>query len=125
MNEAKDSALTLAIQKRQIDVVKALLNHSQVNINQTNRQKDTALHLATRNQDQEMVKLLIENKISLNEKNGQGKTALDMAYQPYPKNDFSLLKLLILSGAQIEGVVWKNLQKWPVFNLPLKLSGFA
>ena len=110
MNEAKDSALTLAIQKRQIDVVKALLNHSQANIKQTNRQKDTALHLATRNQDQEMVKLLIENKVSLNEKNGQGKTALDMAYQPYSKNDFSLLKLLILSGAQIEDLLLKAIE---------------
>ena len=110
MNEAKDSAVTLATQKRQIDVVKALLNYSQVNINQTNRQKDTALHLAVRNQDQEMVKLLIENRISLNEKNGQGKTALDMAYQPYPKNDFSLLKLLILSGAQIEDLLLKAIE---------------
>ncbi len=110
MNEAKDSALTLAIQKGQSDVVKALLNHPQVNINHTNRQKDTALHLATRNQDQEMVKLLIENKISLNEKNGQGRTALDMAYQPYPKNDFSLLKLLILSGAQVEDLLLKAIE---------------
>ena len=110
MNEAKDSAVTLATQKRQIDVVKALLNHSQVNINQTNGQKDTALHLATRNQDQEMVKLLIEKRISLNEKNGQGKTALDMAYQPYPKNDFSLLKLLILSGAQIDDLLLKAIE---------------
>ena len=107
MNEAKDNAWTLATQKRQIDVVKALLNHSQVNINQTNRQKDTALHLAVRNQDQEMVNLLIENKISLNEKNGQGKTALDMAYQSYSKNNFLVLKCLILSGAQIEDLLLK------------------
>ena len=65
--------MTLATQKRQIDVVKALLNHSQVNINQTNRQKDTALHLAVRNQDQEMVKLLIEKRFPLMKKMDKAK----------------------------------------------------
>ena len=35
---------------------------------------------------------------------------LNIAYQRYPKNDFSLLRLLILSGAQIEDLLFKAIE---------------
>ena len=104
------SAWSMAVQKKQFDVVKLLLNHPKTTLNQVNVQRDTALHLAVKNQDAEIVKLLIDKKINLNAKNKQGKIPFDMAYELYDKNDFSVLKQLILSSTQIGDLLLKAIE---------------
>ena len=114
LNLAKGTAFTMAVQKKQIEVVKALLNHPKLDLNQTNGEKDSALHLGVINQDRDMVNLLMSQKISLNEKNAQNQTALDIAYQAYDKNDFSIVKHLCLSGAKREDLLFNAIENHQV-----------
>jgi ankyrin repeat protein len=111
LNRANGSAWLMAVEKKQLHVVKELLNHSKTQLNQVNAQKETALHLAVKNQDAEVVKLLIDKKISFDAKNVQGRIALDIAYELYDKKDFLVLKLLILSSTQIGDLLLKAIEK--------------
>lgn len=108
-NRAGQSALHLIVEQTQIDlmVVDTLLSHPKINANQTNKQQETALHLATRRGYLPVVERLIQKGISVNAKNQDGKTALDVAYDQYDKGNFAVLKHLVLSGASLEDLLLK------------------
>ena len=77
-NDDGDTALMFAVQrKNNIEIVKLLLIHEQININITNNEGDTALMIAVMNNATEIVKLLSEYpEIDPNIKNNEGETVL-------------------------------------------------
>ena len=109
LNTEKQSAIHIATQQNQFNLVKALLNHPKTEIDQPNGKKENALHIAVSNNHLPIAQLLIENKINLNAKNGQDQTAIDIAYQQYNEYDFEILKTLIQSSAQINDLLLKSI----------------
>ena len=110
LNTEKESAIHIAAKQNQFDLVKVLLSHPKIEIDQPNGQKENTLHIAVSNNHLPIAQLLIENKINLNAKNGQDKTAIDIAYQQYNEKDFVVLKTLIKAGAQINDLLLKSIQ---------------
>lgn len=86
------SAFMIACEKRHHRIVKALLPAMKHRgINAKNRKGETALMMACRANDEQMVCLLLENGASLGPKNAQGARGMDLAS--------SIRVKLILSGA--------------------------
>lgn len=100
--EIKDNSLNkplliLAIQKKQNDVVKMMIEKG-ANINVKNLNGQTPLHVAILTNNIEIAKYLIEKGADLNIKDCKGQTPLYLAIL---KNNVEIAKLLIKKGANI------------------------
>ena len=75
------NALSIAAENEHPEIVRLLLNHSNIYVNQVNtRNKKTALHVASETGHVEIAEMLLKNpQIFVNEQDLYGKSALDLA----------------------------------------------
>ena len=104
------TALSLAATKNMVQSFKILIDkgsNPNFKIIQTG---DTILHIAVKKGNLEMVKLLVDtNKIKLEEKNKENKTALELAMELSDKSIYNLIKEKIEEGNRQGDIVAKEL----------------
>jgi ankyrin repeat protein len=93
-NAAGDTALTLSISSKHIDITKYLIEKG-VNVNLQNIFGISSLHLAVMQNRSEIVEALIKAGSDLNMKDNQGYTPLCMASHP------DIARMLIQNGAEV------------------------
>lgn len=90
--QIEKTALYLAVEIKNIEIIKLLLSNERINVNILNKSESgnkTTLHLAVEKEYIEIIKLLLNNKeIEINIEDDQGKKPID-----YTKND-TIKKLL-------------------------------
>ena len=88
------TVIHLAVIRRNYRLSKILLANDVAKklINQLNCDGDTALHIAVRQMDEELVKLFIAMGFDSNMKNYSGKTCIDMAVETQQRNIFEILQ---------------------------------
>jgi len=97
-NGLKETPLILAVQKNQIDIISALLNHPEIDMAQADAKGSTPLHAAAEKGNTVIVNLLLKKGAALEIENHQKQTPLDIAI----KGDMETAKALIAAGANIE-----------------------
>ena len=86
------SALNIAIDKKNVEIIKLLLKHSKANINlQQHRTFRTPLHFAVRTKSVAIVQSLLEHKPQLNIRDLDGNSALHLAAEAELVDIFELL----------------------------------
>jgi len=111
LNESGESALHIAVQTKNANVINALCKHPKIDINQPKSNGDTALHIAVKNRDLNTAKLLVQHKADMDIKTsdtGNKKTASEIADQ---NNDIDMQKFLILLGAKIDDLLLKAISE--------------
>ena len=97
-----NTPLMLACQQENLDTVSCLLERSNVKlaVNFVNNQRQTALHLAAQGRHTETVRLLIQNKASVNRRDCTTKAKGDSALHITVRNDdISTIKVLLAANA--------------------------
>ncbi len=110
-----NTPLILAVQKGQIEVVKALLNGKKINLNKINKEGQTALGIAVKENHPKIVELLLnagadESELTLNLKKG-GKRPIDLEViddltyslldYAYDNNSPDIMEMLIRKGCRV------------------------
>ena len=97
-NSSENNKLFDACEYNDIEKVKFLFEQKGANINEKNEYGMTALHLASRYGNLEIVKYLVEKGANINEKNERGLTAFWFASR---NSHLEIVKYLIEKGANI------------------------
>ncbi|KAH9489403.1 hypothetical protein Btru_056241 [Bulinus truncatus] len=135
VNEEQVPALILAMEQRNLKVVKLFLNHG-VNVNVKNKKRETALMIAADMNEKEIVEMLIETGANVDETDSDGNSVMMRIILKQPNKYSSsfishtykklnqcdqdvleLLKLLIQSKADLNNV---NHVKDSLLNIALK-----
>ena len=76
-----ETLLSYALKKNNYKIYDLLLNSPFLYLNYQDQEGNSYLHLAVKNQEQKIIKKLIEKGININLKNKKGNTALHLAYE--------------------------------------------
>ena len=101
-NAEGNTSLMLACEQKNLDLVQCLLDRPNVKlgVNFVNNQRQTALHLAAQGKHTEIVRLLIQNKASVNRRDCSTKAKGDSALHIAVRNeDAATIKVLLAANA--------------------------
>lgn len=91
-----------------IKIIKLLLDQPNIDVNITNNNKDTSLHLACKNNNFEIVKLLIEKRPMINQRNKDNESSLLIARR---FNDGVIREFLSSKGEKYDAIDLQIIQK--------------
>jgi ankyrin repeat protein len=122
-----DEYLTVAVINNHLATLRVLIQNG-LNMNVTNNEKNTLIHLSCIKNNFSITKeLILSNKIDINTYNDDGMTAL-MYVVKIKRKDFSLAKLLVENGADVNarddyGIIIRKMAKGRKLKKYLKKNG--
>jgi len=97
-NIRQDTPLMLAVLDNNVDEVKKLLKNEKNNIDEQNKDGQTALHYAAYRNDTQLVRLLLDNKALIDNVDNLGRTPLHFASQ---NDSFAAAEILVHDKANL------------------------